>query len=87
MAKIESGIGVIADAVDTNAAISEETSASCDLLSENADRLRQSMARFNLRQRIPGKAYIPPEKQDDEEFIRIAQENYDRAVAEGRVQI
>ncbi len=87
MAKIESGIGVIADAVDTNAAISEETSASCDLLSENADRLRQSMARFNLRQRVPGKAYIPPEKQDDEEFIRIAQENYDRAVAEGRVQI
>lgn len=87
MAKIESGIGVIADAVDTNAAISEETSASCDLLSDNADRLRQSMARFNLRQRVPGQAYIPPEKQDDEEFIRIAQENYERAVAEGRVKI
>jgi len=87
MAKIESGIEVIADAVDTNAAISEETSASCDLLSGNADRLRQSMTRFNLRQRVPGKAYIPPEKQDDEAFIRIAQENYERAVAEGRVSI
>ena len=87
MAKIESGIEVIADAVDTNAAISEETSASCDLLSGNADRLRQSMARFNLRQRVPGKAYIPPEKQGDEAFIRMAQENYERAVAEGRVSI
>ena len=87
MAKIESGIEVIADAVDANAAISEETSASCDLLSGNADRLRQSMARFNLRQRVPGKAYIPPEKQGDEAFIRMAQENYERAVAEGRVSI
>jgi len=87
LAKIESGIEVIVDAVGTNAAISEETSASCDLLSGNADRLRQSMARFNLRQRVPGQAYIPPEKQDDEEFIRIAQANYERAVAEGRVQI
>lgn len=87
LTKIESGIEVIVDAVGTNAAISEETSASCDLLSENADRLRQSMARFNLRQRVPGKAYIPPEKQDDEEFIKIAQENYERAVAEGRAII
>ena len=87
MAKIETGIEEIADAVDTNAAISEETSASCDLLNENAERLRKAMERFNLRKREPGKAYIPPEKQDDEAFIRQAQANYEKAVEEGRVTI
>ncbi len=87
MAKIETGIEEISDAVDTNAAISEETSASCDLLNENADRLRQSMEMFNLRRREPGKAYIPPEKQEDKEFVKIAQQNYEKAVVEGRVKI
>ena len=87
MGIIESGIEGIAEAVDTNAAISEETSASCDLLNENAFRLSSAMERFNLRQRVPGKAYIPPEKEGDEEFIRQAQANYDRAVEEGRVKI
>ncbi len=87
MAKIEAGIEEISDAVDVNAAISEETSASCDLLNENADKLRQSMEMFNLRRREPGKAYIPPEKQEDEEFVKIAQQNYDKAVVEGRVKL
>jgi len=87
MSIIESGIEGIAEAVDTNAAISQETSASCDLLNENAYRLRSAMERFNLRKRVPGKAYIPPEKEGDEEFIRQAQANYDRAVEEGRVKI
>ena len=87
MSIIESGIEGIAEAVDTNAAISEETSASCDLLNENAFRLSSAMERFNLRQRVPGKAYIPPEKEGDEEFIKMAQANYDRAVEEGRVKI
>jgi len=87
MSKIESGIEGIVEAVDTNAAISQETSASCDLLNENANRLRTAMDRFNLRKRIPGQAYIPPEKEDDEEFIKQAQANYEKAVAEGRVKI
>ena len=87
MSKIEIGIEGIVEAVDTNAAISQETSASCDLLNENAYRLRTAMERFNLRKRIPGQAYIPPEKEGDEEFIKQAQANYDRAVAEGRVKI
>ena len=86
MEMIEKGIEEIADAIDMTAAISEETAASSDLLNQNADRLRQAMETFNLRKREPGKAYIPPEKQGDEEFKRIAQENYDRAVKEGRVQ-
>jgi len=86
MEQIEKRIEEISDAIDTTAAISEETAASSDLLNQNAERLRQAMEAFNLRKREPGKAYIPPEKQDDEEFRRIAQENYERAVKEGRVK-
>ena len=43
------------------------------------------MSKFNLRKREPGKAYIPPEKRDDEEFIRVAQCNYEKAQKAGRV--
>ncbi len=86
MQEIESDIQGIADAVDTSAAISEETAASCDLLNANADRLRQSMSKFNLRKREPGKAYIPPEKQGDEEFKRLAQQNYEEAVKDGKAK-
>ena len=83
---IEKEIRGISDAVDANAAISEETAASCDLLDSNAARLREAMSKFNLRKREPGKAYIPPEKQDDEEFKKIAQQNYDKAVQTGKVK-
>ena len=76
----------IADAVGMNAAISQETAASCDLLNENAERLRQAMSKFNLRKREPGKAYIPPEKEGDAEFMRVAQQNYDKAVQTGKVK-
>ena len=86
MTAIGNEIQGIADAVDMNAAISEETAASCDLLNENAEKLREAMSKFNLRKREPGKAYIPPEKQGDEEFRKIAQQNYDKAVQTGKVR-
>lgn len=86
MGAIENSIREISDAVDTNAAISEETAASCDLLNENADNLRAAMSKFNLRKREPGKAYIPPEKQHDEVFKKLAQMNYDEAVRQGRAR-
>lgn len=82
---IERNMKEISDAVDANAAISEQTAASCDLLNERADELRDAMGRFNLRQREPGKAYIPPEKRNDAEFIKQAQRNYEEAVQAGRV--
>lgn len=82
--EIEKDIVAISDLVSTSAAISQETAASCDLLNENADELREAMSRFNLRKRVPGKAYIPPEKQGDETFEKIAQINYDAAVKAGR---
>ena len=86
MSMLESEIQSITDAVGMSAAISQETAASCDLLNENADRLREAMSKFNLRKREPGKAYIPPEKQGDEEFKKIAQHNYDKAVQAGKVK-
>lgn len=82
---IERNMREISDAVDANAAISEQTAASCDLLNERADELREAMGKFNLRQREPGKAYIPPEKRNDTEFIKQAQKNYEAAVKGGRV--
>lgn len=81
---IEKNIKEISDSVDANAAISQETAASCDLLNERADELRAAMDQFNLREREPGKAYIPPEKRNDPEFIRQAQKNYEEAVKAGR---
>lgn len=84
---IETDIKAISDAVDSNAAVSEETAASCDLLNESAEELREAMSKFNLRKREPGKAYIPPEKQNDEEFKKIAQRNYDEAVKTGKISV
>ncbi len=81
---IEREIRLISDVIDATAAISEETAASCDLLNESADNLRAAMGKFNLRKREHGKAYIPPEKENDEEFKKIAQYNYEEAVKMGR---
>ena len=83
---IEQEIRGISDAVAANAAISEETAASCDLLDANALRLREAMSKFNLRKREPGKAYIPPEKEDDEAFKILAQQNYEEAKRTGRIK-
>ncbi len=83
--EIQTEIRNISELVDTSAAISEETAASCELLNENAEELRGAMSRFNLRKRESGKAYIPPEKQGDAEFEKAAQQNYDRAAKDGRV--
>ncbi len=83
---IEDEIKEISDAVTSSAAISEETAASCDMLNVNAENLRDAMNKFNLRKREPGKAYIPPEKEDDEAFKQLAQRNYDEAVKTGRAK-
>lgn len=60
--------------------------SSCNAIrNERADELREAMGKFNLRQREPGKAYIPPVKRNDTEFIKQAQKNYEAAVKGGRV--
>ena len=79
---IENDIQAISDAVDANAAVSEETAASCDLLNESAENLRAAMSKFNLR-REPERLIFHGEA-GDAEFIRLAQSNYEEAVREGR---
>lgn len=84
--KVRIEIEQISNAAASNAAISEESAASSQEMSSNADTLKQAMAKFNLRQRQNGRAYIPKEKLNDVEFIRIAQENYQRAAKDGIIK-
>lgn len=86
MSDIERQIDEISKTVSTNAASSEETAAMTVEISKNAEVLKSSMKQFNLRNRVPGKPYIPPEKQNDADFIRIATENYNKFLnsAEGK---
>ncbi|MDE7400374.1 MAG: hypothetical protein K2N06_12730 [Oscillospiraceae bacterium] len=80
MVDISVQIDEISRAVSTNAASSEETAAMTVEISKNAEVLKASMGQFNLRNRQPGKPYIPPEKANDQEFIRVATENYNKFI-------
>lgn len=84
IATVNQQSGHISKVTSSNAAISEETSAASQDMSCQAEILRKSMARFNLRERIPGQAYIPPEKRDDPAFIRAANEIYQRGMRSGQ---
>lgn len=85
--EVKNNIGEISEAIAGNAAASEEAAAASEELNQNADELKEAMQKFNLRKRIPGKPYIPPEKQNDEKFIREAEENYQKALREGRAGV
>lgn len=76
MSEIHGEIARISEVATGNAASSQETAATTEEMNANAEFIRVEMRRFNLRKRELGKAYIPPEKRDDPEFIRMAQENY-----------
>lgn len=78
MEKIEHTINDISRVVSSNAATSEETAAMTVEISKSADVLKESMNQFNLRNREPGKPYIPPSKVNDKDFVRIATENYNK---------
>lgn len=80
IAHIHEEIRKISNVVAGNAAISEQTAAATQEMNDSADVIKQSMQKFNLRNREEGKAYIPPEKQNDEQFIQEAQQNYQKAV-------
>ena len=80
MVDIAVQIDEISRDVSTNAATSEETAAMTAEISKNAEVLKASMGQFNLRNRQPGKPYIPPEKENDQEFIRVATENYNKFI-------
>lgn len=82
---VEDTIQEISRGIDANADASRETAVQSEELKHSSYLLRESMNRFNLRDRVPGKPYIPPEKKEDREFIRIAEENYQKALMEGKV--
>lgn len=76
MDEIHGEIARISAIASDNAASSQETAATTQEMNANAEYIRAEMRRFSLRKRVAGKAYIPPEKMNDPEFIRVAQENY-----------
>lgn len=86
MDNIEKEIQKISDLVSNNAASSEETAAMTEEITKNAEVLKASMGQFHLRRREPGKPYIPAEKENDMEFVRVATENYEKFInsADGR---
>ena len=78
MVYIEQGVQKISDLVSSNAASSEQTAALTVEITKNAEVLKASMGQFHLRHREPGKPYIPAEKENDKEFVRVATENYEK---------
>ena len=81
---VRSEITEIARLAESNASSSEQSAAASQNMNTYADMLKEAMSQFNLRKRSPGHAYIPPEKANDPEFIRYANESYRVAVETGR---
>lgn len=78
MKDVEAKISEISDSISDSAAASEETAAMSEEINRNAETLRDSVKQFTLRIRTTGKPYIPPEKENDLEFIKIATDNYNK---------
>ena len=74
--QINKEILLISESAQGNAAISEESSSASFEMSNHAENLRESIKVFNLREKTGNSAYIPPEKKDDLEFIKKANEAY-----------
>ena len=74
--QVAESVNQITEAATKNAAISEESDASSQEMRNQAAFLRDKMKHFNLRKREKGKAYIPDEKQHDEDFIEYANKAY-----------
>ena len=84
ISSVHTQIECIKHSIESNVAVSEEAVATSNEMRDDAKLLEDEMNRFNLRQRQMGHAYIPPEKRDDVEFIREANENYQRAIQQGK---
>lgn len=80
IANIHTQIERIQNSITSNAAVSEEAVATSHEMRDDAKLLEDEMNQFNLRQRQIGRAYIPPEKKDDTDFIREANENYQKSL-------
>lgn len=80
ISRIHQQVELINESITANLSVNQEAAAASSEMRENAKLLENEMNRFNLRQRKMGRAYIPPEKENDAEFIREANENYQRAL-------
>ena len=85
ISNIHTQIARIQESITSNAAVSEEAVATSHEMRDDAKLLEDEMKQFNLRQRQIGRAYIPPEKSDDMEFIRQANENYQKATQQDQL--
>lgn len=85
IANIHVQIARIQESITSNAAVSEEAVATSHEMKDDAKLLEDEMKQFNLRQRQLGRAYIPPEKEGDKEFIREANANYQKALQGGQI--
>ncbi len=85
IANIHVQIARIQESITSNAAVSEEAVATSHEMKDDAKLLEDEMKQFNLRQRQLGRAYIPPEKEGDKDFIREANENYQKSVQGGQL--
>lgn len=79
ISEIHDEISKISEAVAQNATYSKQAAEATVEMNLNAERIRSEMKQFNLRKREPGKPYIPPEKQDDADFIKEAFQNFEKA--------
>ena len=85
ISNIHTQIARIQESITSNAAVSEEAVATSHEMRDDAKLLEDEMKQFNLRQRQIGRAYIPPEKSDDMELIRQANENYQKATQQDQL--
>lgn len=86
ISRIHEQVEFINDSITSNLSVNEEAAAASSEMREDARLLEEEMNQFNLRQRQMGHAYIPPEKRNDEEFIRQANENYQKALKTGKFE-
>lgn len=80
ISRIHQQVELINESITANLSVNQEAASASSEMRENAKLLENEMNRFNLRQREMGRAYIPPEKENDEAFIREANENYQKAL-------
>ncbi|MCI8665306.1 MAG: HAMP domain-containing protein [Dorea sp.] len=86
ISRIHEQVEFINESITSNLSVNEEAAAASSEMREDARLLEEEMNQFNLRQRKMGHAYIPPEKRGDEEFIRQANENYQKALKTGQFE-
>lgn len=82
--QVNQEIKQISEVATSNAGVSEQSAVFSKEIRGNAESLRNFMGKFHLREREKDHAYIPPEKANDIEFIRCANEAFKEAKESGR---